>query len=198
MKNFSLRERKKNETRQTLATAAFDLALEKGVDQFVVKDIVDKAGFSRRTFANHFSCKEEAIASVLEFDRIPDSNTLSHRKEFTPLEAIEEYIKYSFSIEHLNLLHTLISLSEDHPTLKLYVTDAVKELHDFARERISDDFGDKYSEHYYHLLIGAVFGALMPILDGGIDIELPKESTNNDAFDSYLQKVFSNLREGFK
>ena len=63
MSENTLRDKKKQATRQALAEAAFNLALESGVDGFVVEDIVTKAGYSRRTFANYFTCKEEAIAA---------------------------------------------------------------------------------------------------------------------------------------
>ena len=39
------------------------LAVERGMDGFIVDDVVQQAGYSRRTFANYFSCKEEAVAA---------------------------------------------------------------------------------------------------------------------------------------
>jgi AcrR family transcriptional regulator len=58
-----LRERKKLETREALAFAALRLAVERGLDNVRVQDIADAVNVSRRTFANYFSSKEEAIAS---------------------------------------------------------------------------------------------------------------------------------------
>src|SRR5690625_3182755 len=60
----SLRDIKKEKTANDIAEAAFELALERGLDGFVVDDIVQQAGYSRRTFANYFSCKEEAVVTV--------------------------------------------------------------------------------------------------------------------------------------
>ena len=57
----SLRERKKNATGRELALAALDLVLERGLAETTVEDIADRVGYSRRTFANHFSCKQEAV-----------------------------------------------------------------------------------------------------------------------------------------
>src|SRR5690625_2767979 len=60
----SLRHIKREATANKLADAAFELALEKGLDGFVVEDIVRQAGYSRRTFSNYYSCKEEAVVGV--------------------------------------------------------------------------------------------------------------------------------------
>jgi AcrR family transcriptional regulator len=58
-----LRERKKLETKEALALAAMQLALEHGLENIRVQDITDAVNVSRRTFTNYFSSKEEAIAS---------------------------------------------------------------------------------------------------------------------------------------
>ena len=59
-----LRERKRAATAQALAEAAFGLAKERGLDGFVIDEVAELAGYSRRTFANHYPCKEAAVASV--------------------------------------------------------------------------------------------------------------------------------------
>ncbi|MDC3418330.1 TetR/AcrR family transcriptional regulator [Aquibacillus salsiterrae] len=200
MSEDSLRLKKKNATRQALAEAAFELAMERGIDDLVVEDIVNEAGYSRRTFANHFSCKEEAIASALTMSDFHRHSSFS-LEGLTPLGTIELYIKRSFTIDKLKRLHELITLSRNHPTLSLFVIGVLKEIQDFARQGISEEFGSEYPNEYYHLLIGAVFGALMPVLDGSIDVELPVgglQDQNGSEFDEYMKTVFSTLREGFK
>lgn len=59
-----LRVRKKLATREALAMAATRLALERGLENVRVEDIAAEVNVSRRTFANYFSGKEEAIASL--------------------------------------------------------------------------------------------------------------------------------------
>jgi tape measure domain-containing protein len=58
------RERKKLATKQALALAAMQLAVQRGLENVRVEDITDAVNVSRRTFTNYFSCKEEAIASL--------------------------------------------------------------------------------------------------------------------------------------
>lgn len=58
-----LRERKKLETRDALATSAMQLAMKHGLDRIRVEDIALAANMSMRTFNNYFSNKYEAVAA---------------------------------------------------------------------------------------------------------------------------------------
>jgi len=60
-----LRTRKREATREALATAAFALATEHGLDGFTIDDVARRADVSRRTFFNHFVSKEEAVTAVV-------------------------------------------------------------------------------------------------------------------------------------
>ncbi|WAC89282.1 TetR/AcrR family transcriptional regulator [Mycobacterium sp. Aquia_213] len=63
----SRRERKKAQTRRTLAKAALDLFLERGFEATTVEEIAEAADFHRATFHRIFASKEEvAMGDVLE------------------------------------------------------------------------------------------------------------------------------------
>jgi AcrR family transcriptional regulator len=65
----TLRERKKQATRDALRAAALRLALERGPANVRVDDIAEAAGVSPRTYNNYFSSREEAIVAAVTGER---------------------------------------------------------------------------------------------------------------------------------
>jgi AcrR family transcriptional regulator len=65
----SLRERKKQATREALGAAALRLALERGPENVRVDDIAEAAGVSPRTYNNYFSSREQAIIAAVTAER---------------------------------------------------------------------------------------------------------------------------------
>ncbi|WP_232664470.1 TetR/AcrR family transcriptional regulator [Pseudonocardia sp. TRM90224] len=61
---ITLRERKKQTTREALRLAALRLAVERGWEQVRVEDIAAEAGVSTRTFSNYFATKDEALLAT--------------------------------------------------------------------------------------------------------------------------------------
>src|SRR6266849_3030020 len=59
-----LRELKKLAVRRALGSAAFRLAMERGLENVTVEDITAEADVSLRTFGNYFSSKYEAICAL--------------------------------------------------------------------------------------------------------------------------------------
>jgi AcrR family transcriptional regulator len=202
MNKQSLRDIKKEETAQALAEVAFELALERGLDGFVIEDVVQRARYSRRTFANHFSCKEEAVAmAALTFKGVNEAEVLHLPDNTNPLEALQQWMRMQFTADLLWKMRELVSLSKRHPTLEPYILSVFHRLQTTAQETLSDLYQGHYPEGYTHLLAGAVFGAILPIVDGSLNVLLPGDSTakNPEAttFDQYLNTTFGYLRNGF-
>ncbi len=61
-----LRERKKRQTRSSLATAAVELLVSEGDEGATVAAIASRAGVSTRTFHNYFAGREDAFLCFLE------------------------------------------------------------------------------------------------------------------------------------
>ncbi|WP_239004558.1 TetR/AcrR family transcriptional regulator [Paenibacillus tepidiphilus] len=202
---LGLRDKKRIATAHALAEAAFELALEHGMDGFVVDDIVQRAGYSKRTFANYFSCKEEAVvtaAVTAESDRQEYDDLVAGLPEDTsPLDILYHLLQMQLAAEILHKVRRLVSLSKSHPELEPYILSVFRGLQDSAQAVLEEFSGGRYPEGYTHLLAGAAYGAFVPILDGSLNVLLPGETENGDSravtFDQYVDFTFNYLRNGF-
>lgn len=84
------RERKKAQTRQSLADAALDLFLERGYDQVGVKDVADAADVSVTTLFKHFSGKE---ALVFDQDEDLEAALVAAVRERPPGQSIPQALR---------------------------------------------------------------------------------------------------------
>lgn len=200
----SLRDMKKEATASALAEAAFELALDKGLDGFVVEDIVQRAGYSRRTFANHFSCKEEAVAAAaVIFKGAPDEEELvaSLSETASMVDILHQLMRMQFTVEQIKTMRKLVKLSDQFPTLEPYILTIFHQFQKKAQYILSRCSRGRHSEMYTHLLAGAMYGAALPLLNSDLNVRLPGEP-DEDApdvmtFDQYLDNMFGYLNSGF-
>jgi len=201
----TLRDRKKEATACALAEAAFELALERGLDGFVVDDVVQRAGYSKRTFANYFSCKEEAVATaavtVSKGDDEYEELIAGLPQDTAPLDILYHLMKMQITAGFLRRLRQFVSLSGRYPTLEPYILSVFRRVQMSAQEVLEHFAKGRYPEGYTHLLAGAVYGAFVPILEGSLNVLLPGETESENAeaitFDQYLNSIFAYLRKGF-
>jgi AcrR family transcriptional regulator len=196
-----LRDVKREATGRALAQAAFDLARERGLDGFVTEDVVNRAGYSRRTFANHFSCKEEAVASVA-FSRIDDVGAiLSGLPANLPLpDALLAVMREQFTADTLVSMRELLAMARQYPTLEPYVLGVQQRMRQSAQELLGSVAGDRYPGIYVPLLFGAVYGAVTAALEGTLDVRLDGDSNAAPGamdYTSFLDITFDYLRTGF-
>lgn len=197
-----LREIKREATAQALAESAFELALERGMDGFVIADVTDRAGYSRRTFANHFSCKEEAVASILLSDvdgltahitDVPDGTSL--------LDALHRMMRSQLSADMFDRLRKLVTLCSEHPALEPHILAAVRHIRQAAPAALSEFAKGRYSDEYILVLFAAAYGTISLLFDGSLDVLRPGEpavaGSNSMTFDQFLDTTFAHLRNGF-
>lgn len=196
-----MRDLKREATAEALAKAAFDLTRERGLSGFVTADVVERAGYSRRTFANHFSCKEEAVASVA-FGGVEDASAIltGLPADLSLLDALLAVMRTQFTADALVRMRELMAMARQYPTLEPYVLSVQQRMRHTAQELLGSAAGDRYPAIYVPLLFGAVYGAVMAALEGTLDVHLGGESdlssTSMD-YSSFLDITFDYLRHGF-
>lgn len=89
-----LRERKKRETRATIARATAEIARYEPVARLSIADIAKRAGVSQRTFHNYFASREEALAEFTfsAAKELLDSVISEHGDNLSLFDAIEEAV----------------------------------------------------------------------------------------------------------
>lgn len=208
---MNLREAKRRATAHALAQAAYDLALEHGVDGFTIDEVATRAGYSRRTFANHFAGKEEAIAAVaLEqvrhgLDSVPEG-------DLPLVDWLQAVARQQLSGGLLVALRDLRTLAEAHPPLRPHLLEVQRCIRETARTAVLARMDGRGSRVYAHLLVGAAYGALTCVLDGHVPIRVPgapqpqadtqtADPTTDEGvamtLDDFVDLTFNHLREGF-
>ena len=119
----SLRERKKEQTRRSLHTAAVRLFLERGYNNVTVADVAEAAETSVTTLFTYFPDGKEALAFAWEEDRAEAlTAAVTGRGDVDPITAVERFIRsrgpFSPGADRSDPVHRLIGTT---PALREYV-----------------------------------------------------------------------------
>lgn len=201
MTRSGLRERKREATAHALAEAAFELAVARGLDGFVIDDVAERAGYSRRTFANHYSCKEAAVASVAYASMEAATGALEDVPDGVPLlEATHAVLRLQLTTAALSRMREVMSLARVYPSLEPQVYHVQHRMRLEAEQRMLAVAAGRYPALYVSLLCGAVYGMVSAALEGLVDVRLPGDLSHRPGaldFDDFLDDVFKHLRTGF-
>lgn len=201
MTQAGLRESKREATAHALAQAAFDLARTRGLNGFVIDDVAERAGYSRRTFANHYSCKEAAVASVAYASMEAATSALEEVSDAVPLlDATQTVLRLQLTTAALSRMREVMTLARSYPSLEPHVHHVQHRMRLEAEQRMPAVAAGRYPTLYVSLLCGAVYGMVSAALEGLVDVRLPGDSSrrpNAMEFDDYLSDVFKHLRTGF-
>ncbi|WP_393054082.1 TetR family transcriptional regulator [Streptomyces sp. LN549] len=118
------RSRKARRTRDTLAQAAFELVLDRGLRDVTVEEIAERADVDRRTFSRYFTSKEAAVLDSVrgDGDRINDALRARPAGE-RPLTAYRRAVLDWLADPEAEAWHRrprifeLLVLAEQEPTL---------------------------------------------------------------------------------
>ncbi|TCO55176.1 TetR/AcrR family transcriptional regulator [Actinocrispum wychmicini] len=186
-----IRETKKQETRRALGFAAFELASTRGLDGFVVEDVTDQVGVSRRTFFNYFNRKEEAVVAVSGFmfdDALAEMQRRSPDEPlFTSLQAV---VKFVCGPNNL-VSGKYVAICKKYPELVPYDLAVREVMVTEAYKALVDRLPSEQRSTFYPLaLIHAVIAVLAAAMDRA------SESPEADV-DDLIDEAFGYLRHGF-
>jgi AcrR family transcriptional regulator len=187
----TLRERKKEATRQALHEATLRLALERGLDAVTVDAVADEAGVSRRTFSNYFANKEDA---VLYGDRVRASRLLEQLRARPagepPWRALTETAvrHYAAHGEVDPGWMAQVRLLRRHPSLLAQQTAAQAELELVLAAEIAARDPDRPGEPTRSRITAAVFLATIRAATG-LWVEQPGATSLADAVRAGLDRA---------
>ncbi|MBL5975287.1 TetR/AcrR family transcriptional regulator [Leucobacter triazinivorans] len=185
----SHRDWKRQQTSHALARAAFELTREHGLEGYTIDDVVGRAGVSRRTFANYFSNKEEAV-TALALEQLHQG--ISSMPELPADTALLDWVKglaiHQLSGGLLDLLFQLRDLAEADPALRPYLESVHAQIRRTAQHVVGERAGNSVSKLTSHIIVGAAYGALSSLIDGAVS---PPSSPGE-----FVEKVFSRLKSG--
>jgi AcrR family transcriptional regulator len=159
-----LRERKKQQTRQAIHSAAMRLFAERGFEATTIAEIAAAADISPRTFFAYFSSKEEAVFAKFEpayenFDR-----ALSERPPgTTALDALRTWIgqtakKFSGDVEYERLQ---AKLRRESPAVAACDLQHTRRFEQRLAEAVGEDLGEPADALRPRLVAAAAVAALM-------------------------------------
>lgn len=198
MAEIGLREMKKRAVAHELAQASFDLAFERGVDGFTIDDVTGRAGYARRTFANHYSCKEEAITALAREQLRAGVASMPPQPAGTPLIGwVRALAKHQMSNGLFDLLVQLAAMAQRHPSLEPHLSNVFLQIRREATALIQARVGGRAKPFAVSILVAAAYGALTLILDGAAADAVGSSPRDGTLSPFTLDAIFDQLESGF-
>lgn len=199
---MGLQEDKRARVSRQLADECFRLALERGLDGFVIEEVTTAIGYSRRTFANHFSCKEAAIAEILVMAAAEGfAGFRIETRHESLLDALEEGVQGQFDKKMLQKLAQLVKLAHRYPALQPYILANQRRLMTLMLEAVSKARGGASPDTDTVLLLNACYGMLGALISGEallLGPDSPSDPVDLEAqVHEFTSLVFEKLRSGF-
>jgi AcrR family transcriptional regulator len=189
-----LRERKKQQTRDTIARVALELFAERGYDETTLAEIADAADVSPRTIFAYFDSKEEILFcdAPAELDEVRDA--LEHRPEgSTTIDALRDLLSSMAPPDELAMLRKQIVSS--NPALKLKMRARVAELEPVLVESFAKDLGSE-PDDIRALLIAASATAAFTAVHDRLEAEFEGKPIAHERAMAIVDGVFEFLHGG--
>lgn len=141
-----------------MADVAFELFVEKGVQQTSIQDIIERANISKGTFYNYFSTKNDCVAEILDGIRYDASQRRIELQVGRPKKDRHVFVEQISSLIQMNEERNINKLIEailhsNEPELKKMVLH--HRIHEFEwfAERLTDVYGSHIRSIAFELSI---------------------------------------------
>jgi AcrR family transcriptional regulator len=189
-----LRERKKQQTRETIARAAHELFAERGYHATTLPDIARAADVSTRTIFAYFPSKEDILFSDFPVMKEALAQALAERPEGEEaLETVREFILSSHQMEKSELDEQLSRCIENDEMLRSHLRARLAQLEELIAAAIAKDIGAPEDDPRPHLVAASLTAAFIVLAERGGSEEKPK---SREAVAAAIDPVMAFLRGG--
>jgi AcrR family transcriptional regulator len=194
---LGLRERKKQQTRDTIARAALRLFAERGYDETTLADIAGAADVAPRTIFAYFESKED----ILLCEEGSFLNELKRKLDERPagtttVDAIREFLsELKQADEDAQLRKQIISAS---PALQMKMRGRHAELEPMLAASIAKDLGSEPGDIRPLLIAASITAAFTSVRDRIFDAESRGEPVDHELAMATLDQVLEFLRGGLE
>jgi AcrR family transcriptional regulator len=190
-----LRERKKQQTRERIASVALDLFAERGYDHTTLAEIAEAADVAPRTIFAYFQSKEDILFcdEPRLYERL--ERTLRERPPgATTVDALREFVSFGEFDEHARLRKRIIGASEG---LRLSERARSAPMEELVTESIAKDLGDVGPDDIRPRLIAASVTAAFSAVRDRLQDESGEPLPYEEALE-ILDQVLEFLRGGLE
>jgi AcrR family transcriptional regulator len=194
---LGLRERKKQQTRETITRAALRLFAERGYNETTLAEIAEAADVAPRTIFAYFDSKEDILLCeeghfLAELQRMLDERPAGT----TTVDAIREFLSgIGHEDEDGKLRKQIISAN---PALQLKMRGRHAQLEPMLAESIAKDLGSEPGDIRPLLIAASMTAAFMSVRDRIFEAESRGEPVGHEQAMATLDQVLEFLRGGLE
>lgn len=192
-----LRERKKQQTREAISSAALRLFAERGYDQTTLADIAGAAGVAPRTIFAYFDSKED----ILLCDEMTFLGRLQQRLEQRPsgtttVDVIREFLAAVGPPDEDSMLRKKILTA--NPVLQMKTHARLAVLEPMLADSIAKDLGSGPDDIRPLLIAASITTAFKSVRDRFAEAEAEGQPVTHEEGMAILDQVLEFLRGGLE
>jgi AcrR family transcriptional regulator len=194
---LGLRERKKQQTRDTIARAALRLFAERGYDETTLAEIAEAADVAPRTIFAYFESKEDILFSdesgyLNELKRMLDERPAGT----TTVDALREFVGCMKSPNEDDKLRKQVIMA--NPALQMKMRARHVRLEPMLAESIARDLGTDRDDIRSMLIAASMKAAFESVSDRFFEAESGGEPITHEQSMAILDEVLEFLRGGLE